>query len=320
MTIAAALDDPRAEAAIAWMVEINSGEMSDRTYGEFEAWLHADPRNESVWIRLQENLMPCSVAARQGLPRGTMTRRLMRQQQTRRSVLAGFVGVCGVGTTGLALTDRFLPLNHILADQVTLTAQQKRLTLADGSELVLAPRTAVNVRYEPGLRAVQLLQGKMLMRVADRSVPFHAEAGDATLVSQAGVFLVERYGGVLTLSGLEGLGRVGRGGTQDGLGRGEEIEIADGRVRRRTVDIESATAWLDGLLVAKDRPLGSIVDGIRPYFPGVIRLDPAVGALRATGVFSLVNPSDTLDALAESLGLSITRIVKYWVTLQPGGT
>ncbi|MCJ2074993.1 DUF4880 domain-containing protein [Methylobacterium sp. E-016] len=317
MTAATMLDDPRAEAAIAWMVEINSGEMSEKAYREFEAWLQADQRNESVWIRLQESLLPCGVAARQGLVRGSVTKRLMQRRQSRRTVLASLAGVFGIGTAGLALTDRFLPLNHILADQVTLTAQQKRLTLVDGSELVLSPRTAVDLQYEPGLRAMRLLDGKVLMRIAARSVPFHAQVEDVTLNTEAGTFLVERREGVLTLSGLEGAARVGRGGAGDGLSRGEQIEFAGGRVRRRAFDIESATAWLDGLLVAKDRPLGSIVDGIRPYFPGVIRLDPAVTSLHATGVFSLVNPSDTLDALAESLGLSINRIAGYWVTLRP---
>jgi transmembrane sensor len=321
MTRGDQLDDPRAEIAIGRMVEMNSGEMSERKYRSFEAWLQADPRNETVWVRLQEGLMPCGVATRHGMNRGVLTERLLKKQQNRRTFLTSLAGVVGLGTVGFSAANRFLPLNYVLADHFTLTAQQERVTLADGSEIMLAPRSAIDLRYREGLRAVHLLDGQAMVRVAARAAPFELSAGGVDLWAASGTFLVEKQDDVLSLSGIEGRAHVGRGGNADyGLNRGDQLVFAGSQVRRQSADLEASTAWVDGLLVAKDRTVASIVDGLRPYFPGVIRVDAAAATVRATGVFSLKNPNDALDALASSLGLSVTRIARYWVEIGPRAT
>ena len=316
MSAVGQLDDPQAEAAIGWMVEMTSGAMSKQQYQIFEAWLQADPRNETAWVRLQEALMPCGVAARQGLDRGVLTNRLVKRQHNRRTFLAGLIGTVGVGALATAVVDRFLPLSHLLADRFTLTAQHERVMLADGSELTLAPQTAVDLEYKDGLRGVRLLSGEVMIRVVSRAAPFQLNVDGIVLQTLSGTFMVETRTGTVNVSGIEGKGRVNRGlNAAYDVARGDELVFTDGQVRRVAADLETTTAWIDGLLVAKDRTVGSIVEGLRPYFPGVIRLDPRVADMHATGVFSLKNPNDAFDALSEALGLSITRVARYWVMI-----
>ncbi|MGW5960953.1 FecR family protein [Methylorubrum thiocyanatum] len=313
------LDDPWAEAAIEWMVELGAGTASERQVRAFEAWLHADARNEAAWIRLQEGLMPYGVASRQGTLRDLLRPVRSRRPPSRRSVLTGLVAVVGAGGAAGSLANRFVPLDGVLADHFTYTGEQQNVRLADGSELVLAPRTAVNVRYEPGLRGIQLVEGEVLVRAASRATPFHASLGALTLRTQSGEFVLDRRGAALSVTGVQGAGELEGPdlGRVQSVALGDLIEVVEGRVRRSTTDREAATAWLSKLLVATDRPLAAVVDKLRPYFPGVIRLDPAIASLRVTGVFSLKDPNAVLDSLAETLGLSVSRIAGYWVSLGP---
>ncbi|MCY1644731.1 FecR family protein [Methylorubrum sp. SL192] len=312
------LEDPRAEAAVGWMVEMGSGPMSEHQIRAFEAWLEADPLNEAAWIRLQGGMMPYGIASRHRLQPDLLARRRGRSP-TRRTLLTGLCAVLGAGAAGGSLLNRFVPLGGVLADHVTLTAQNRSVPLADGSETVLSPRTAMNLRYEPGLRGIQLVSGEVLVRIASRATPFHVTVGPLTLRAQAGIFVLEDRNEVVTVTGVQGTGELAGLGAEgpQAVAPGDLLEFGDGRLHRLVADRDAATAWLDGLLVAKDRPLAAIVDKLRPYFPGVIRVDPSVSALRVTGVFSLKDPSAALDALAESLDLSISRLTHYWVSLGP---
>ncbi|MEH3118171.1 MAG: FecR domain-containing protein [Methylorubrum populi] len=314
-------EDAHAEAAIQWMVEMNSGEMSEIQVRAFETWLKTDHANETAWIRLQEGLMPCGIAARNGMMgHDVLTRRLAAGRQNRRTFIAGLASLIGVGTIGSGIADRFVPLGNILADRFTRTGGQETVALADGSELVLASRTAINIVYETGLRAVQLLDGEVLVRAASRATPFEIRAGSMALETFGGTFLVEGRAERLAVTGVEGSGRVRHvPGGHEPVASGDMVEFAGGHRRRRKVDIEAATAWLEGLLVAKDSDLLAITTQLQRYFSGIIQVDPAIADLRATGVFSLRNPEAALDALAESLDLSLTRVSRLWIKLGPAG-
>ncbi|MGY2047957.1 FecR family protein [Methylobacterium sp. JK268] len=315
-----ARDDLPVEAAIGWMVELSSGAVTDQQRRAFEGWIGADPRHEAAWLQLQEGLMPLGVAARQDLPRGALTAHLAgRRRPDRRSVLAGLAAALGLGTAGALVADRFVPLGHLLADHVTRTGEQESVRLADGSEAVLGPRTALDVDYAAGRRALRLIEGEVLLRVAARSAPFRLDAGPLSLEAGSGRFLVERRADLLAATGLDGVAEIALdAGGRVPLGRGERVALERGGFRRQAVDPDDATAWLDGLLVAKNRSVASIVRALRPYFPGMIRLDPAVAEIRVTGVLPLRRPHEALEILAASQNLSMTSVAHYWVAIGPG--
>ncbi|MGY2051060.1 DUF4880 domain-containing protein, partial [Methylobacterium sp. JK268] len=156
-----ARDDLPVDAAIGWMVELSSGAVTDQQRRAFERWIGADPRHEAAWLQLQEGLMPLGVAARQDLPRGALTAHLAGRRMDRRSVVAGLAAALGLGPAGALVADRFVPLGHLLADHVTRTGEQESVRLADGSEAVLGPRTALDVDYAAGRRALRLIEGEV---------------------------------------------------------------------------------------------------------------------------------------------------------------
>jgi len=60
-----------------------------------------------------------------------------------------------------------------------------------------------------------------------------------------------------------------------------------------------------------------VIEALRPYRPGVLRLDPAIAQLRVSGLFRLDNPQQVLDTLARTLPIRIARHTDLWVTLSP---
>ncbi|KQR69958.1 FecR family protein [Rhizobium sp. Leaf341] len=310
------LDDPRAEIAIEWMIEMSSGEMSESRARSFEAWLNADERNETAWIRLQEGLMPCGVAARAGLTDGALGQRLLKKQASRRKFLTGIVGLAGTGALALATADHMLPAGALSADHFTLTAQQKQVQLADGSRLTLAPRAAVAVRFTERERVLRLFDGEILVDVAEGRQPFRVDTGALNLRSDGGTFVLHHQPARLSVTGIKGRGSVDSRPVEQ-IAPGLDFIFAGDRIERGTADPDVATAWTDGMLLAKDKALGTIIDELRPYFHGVIRLDPAIADMRATAVLRLADTNGSIDVLATSLNLKVRRFSHYWVSVGP---
>lgn len=308
------LDDPRAEAAVQWMVEMSSGDVTPLQQQHFEAWLGADPLNEAAWRKLCDGLTPFGVVSQRPLPPGKLARRVLQAQSTRRKILTGLAGVVGVGALGVTVTDRYLPLHGLLADHFTSTGNRKHVQLGDDSEVVLAPRTAINVAYTDTERGIQLLDGEILLRVRARQAPFTAAAGEITLTTAEGSFVLSKRGDLIAVTGIDGVAHLGQSVS---VQRNEKIVYADNRFEREAADADVVAAWVDGLLIARNRTVASVIEDIQPYFPGVIRVDPAIGHLRVTAVLKLAEPSVAVDTLADSLGLRVRRISPYWISIGP---
>lgn len=310
------LDDPVAEEAVAWMVEFMSGEMTEARKRAFEAWLTGGPERERAWIRLQGSLHPYGVAARTPTIRDVLVAGAP-PRRSRRAVLGAVAGLLGLGG-GLAVADRFVPLPLLLADRITRTAERRRVILADSSMLDMAPRSAVDLGPRDDPRRVQLREGRVLAEVVRAPQRFVLDAPGLTLNAAEGRFVLDARDGRVAATALAG--EAGLAVAGENLGRLEPgtrfVSDADG-ARREPADVEVAAGWTQDLLIARGETVADIVRELRPYFPGVIRFDPAVGGRRATGVFRLDQPGAAVKALADSLDLDATAVGPYWISIGP---
>jgi transmembrane sensor len=78
-----------------------------------------------------------------------------------------------------------------------------------------------------------------------------------------------------------------------------------------------APGWREGVLMAKNQPLGDFLRELSAYRPGVLRWEPELEALRVTGSFRLDDTDRVLALLAASLPLDVHSRTRYWVTLLP---
>ncbi|MNX84677.1 fec operon regulator FecR [compost metagenome] len=81
-------------------------------------------------------------------------------------------------------------------------------------------------------------------------------------------------------------------------------------------DIESVS-WDKGMLLANNMRLDELLGELSRYRSGVLRCHPDVAALRVSGAFSLRDTDASLRLLSDTLPLNISRMTRYWLSVEP---
>lgn len=305
--------DRAAEEAIAWMVRLRAGREEPRQQARFQAWLARDPAHEQAWTRLQQSLGGHYDIVRRAP--GEMREPLLQSELGRRDVLRGLAGI-GLLGGGAWLTARTPTGQSYMADLRTGTGERRRVTLEDGSQLTLNAGSAVDVAFSTEGRVLRLLQGSLEIQVAadpDRPLIVQTSQGSARALGTR--FLVEQQADATRVVVLEHAVQVSLpSGARLDLQEGQAAQLQAGRIERLVGEQGYRADWLEGRLSVLDEPLEAVIDTLRPYRRGLMRLAPDVRQLRVQGVFPLDDSERTLTALAETLPI---RVDTYgpWLTL-----
>jgi transmembrane sensor len=73
-------------------------------------------------------------------------------------------------------------------------------------------------------------------------------------------------------------------------------------------------AWVDGVISVRDQSLGEVIEALRPYQTGIIRISPQAARVRIFGVFSLAQPQQMLQDLVNTHPIQI-RQWGSWLTV-----
>ncbi|MNF79363.1 fec operon regulator FecR [compost metagenome] len=103
-------------------------------------------------------------------------------------------------------------------------------------------------------------------------------------------------------------------GTTLDLQEGQSALLYAGKIVPVAGDQRHRADWLSGRLNVLDDPLEHVVDALRPYSRGFVRVAPEVRGLRVQGVFPLNDPDRVFTALAETLPIRVDRY-SPWLTL-----
>ncbi|ABY96668.1 FecR family protein [Pseudomonas sp. SbB1] len=305
--------NPAAEQAVAWMVRLRSGRDDARQQALFQQWLGDDPANVHAWEQLQRGLGEHFEVVRRAP--GALRDTLLQPEVGRRDVLRAMAGLSVLGgslwfaassDTGQALT----------ADLRTGTGERRSLTLADGSRLALNADSAVDLAFSGSHRLVRLRRGGLVVQVAaDPSRPFIVRSAQGDVRALGTRFLVEQLADATRVVVLEHAVRAS-------LPNGTELDLAEGQAAllhaQRIEPLAAGQAyradWVQGHLSVLDEPLALVIDALRPYRPGFVRVSPQVRNLRVQGVFPLDDSERTLAALEETMPISVKRY-GAWLTL-----
>ena len=305
--------NPAAEQAVAWMVRLRSGRDDARQQALFQQWLGDDPANVHAWEQLQRGLGEHFEVVRRAP--GALRDTLLQPEVGRRDVLRAMAGLSVLGgslwfaassDTGQALT----------ADLRTGTGERRSLTLADGSRLTLNADSAVDLAFSGSHRLVRLRRGGLVVQVAaDPSRPFIVRSAQGDVRALGTRFLVEQLADATRVVVLEHAVRAS-------LPNGTELDLAEGQAAllhaQRIEPLAAGQAyradWVQGHLSVLDEPLALVIDALRPYRPGFVRVSPQVRNLRVQGVFPLDDSERTLAALEETMPISVKRY-GAWLTL-----
>ncbi|QKC95905.1 FecR family protein [Mesorhizobium sp. NZP2298] len=237
----------------------------------------------------------------------------------RKVILTGLAGLAALGSGALYGPDLLIRLK---ADQITSTAELRRVTLSDGSVVTLGPNSAMRSALTPDLRRVELLAGMAFFEVAaDAARPFQVQMETLTSTALGTAFDVSRDAGLLTVSVAHGLVEVAMPASPlartQRLSGGEWLALDDSTlaVERGTRDAGQIAAWRDGLIVAERETVASVVARIARWQAGrVVIADSGLGAGRISGVFDLGNPLAALEAVVQPHNGKVRRI-SPWLTV-----
>ncbi|WP_421557332.1 FecR domain-containing protein [Pseudomonas canadensis] len=311
------MSDELIDSATRWYVLLRSGQATAGDWQRYEQWRAADPRHDALCRQLESRLGMFQVPQAQGVS-GKVVQQALEASSSRRHVLQ--VALAGAGVSvGAALLAKPLgvPLTELTADIRTGTGERRAVTLDDGSELLLNAQSAADIQFDPQRRLVRLREGELLAKVAsDRIRPFLIQTDQTRLRAYGNRFLVREREGLGQVVALNGAVEIdGQNGERLQLAAGHEVHYDRAGFGPVQASSSGATAWVDGFLQVRDRPLAEVIDALRPYHNGVLRLDPAVAGLRVSGLYRLDNPQQILDTLARTLPIHITRRTGLWVTV-----
>jgi len=318
--------DPALSMAVEWVVLLRSGQVGQRERAGFEAWRKESVGNQAAYDRIAKAFGAFEVLRERGVT-GTVAHQTV-QGVSRRSVVRATLSVAGLGAGmgGGLLGWRIADQQGLLADQHTGFAQRQEGSLPDGSTLMLDARTAVDVAFNQGQRTLKLHHGRLLVTAfavgADAQRPLRVQTPQGQVSSEPGQtaqFVVQqrRESNLLQVTAIKGrLAAVAPGGTRVQIASGEQATLS--ALGAPTVAAARGTEalWTRGLIAMDNQPLGELVEALRDYRPGLLRVDPRAAQISISGVFSLDDTDRTLRALSETQPVRVNKRTPYWVTIE----
>lgn len=316
------IDPDIVEQAVAWLVKIQSGSASVREAEVCDLWRRSHPDHERAWLRLSglgRDLREGTGAVPAQVVRSTL-RGADRQQ--RRWALKAVAGL-GVGTVAAwTLRHDVAALN---ADHRTVAGERRQVVLADGTQVLLNTRTAIDVQMDATSRTLRLLDGEIMVSTAKDAAgrPFAVLGRDGRLVPVGTRFVVRTFddadGPRSELTVLEGAVDL-RAGAGEGapvlrVPAGRRVGYSASGAGALTAPGEGAAAWTDGSLVVERMPLAEFVAELGRYRPGVLRCDRAVSEVLVSGAFPFADTDAVLRMLEETLPVRVRSLSRYWVTV-----
>lgn len=305
--------------AIAWFTRMN-GRSSTADREDFARWLAASAVHERHYAevqRLWSDLGPLSDAVEQR-DATALAGPLQKIEDLRRRRRSGKLAAGAVLGLLLCLVIGWFWLErpHLLqdwrADYATARAEQRNLTLADGSTVLLDADSAIAVDLSATERRVELIRGTAFFSVVPGQAPFIVSArnGEARVLgTRFEVAAEDREVSVTLDSGSVEVA------LRDGSGRlvlkpGESVAYDATKLSSaNAVDLAEATAWRQGRYVFTNIRLADVLERIGRYRGGrIVVTSGELGERRVSGNIALRDGNAALAAVQSSVGFQVVTL------------
>lgn len=318
------------DEACGWLTKLHSGHFTTVEQQQLAAWLSADPTHEQAWQKaetlwqrmdqLHGRDIPGSTPLPQERHLTTQAYQPIRFYSTAKPVPRRYRRRCQLSAVACSvllavLLTTLYPPSLWQADYVTSKGEQRTVTLADGSRVILNSATALAVLFDGSVRRVELLQGEAFFEVAkNKYQPFIVAVDNKEVRAVGTAFDVDRRPDWTKVELVEGI---------------VEIQISSDQNRKRlnagqtaligadTVNIQSAgqtgnmALWRDGYLQFDGLPLHEAIDQINQYRAGrVVLMNNRLASKRVSGLFRL----DALDQALASLQAAVPELQMVSIT------
>lgn len=310
------MDMKTLEAAATWYVQLNDGDADTARTQAWQAWLAASPAHAEAWARVEKLQRQWSTVPRQAALAG-----LGAAQAQRREVLKVLGLLLAVGG-GTWLASEQVPYRALLAQQRTGSGERRSLRLDDGSQLELNVDTALDVRFDAQVRAIQLYRGEILINTARDAArrPFIVHTDNGSVRALGTQFNVRQTAQQTQVGVLQSAVEIRPQRHPDQVLRLDAGQQAgfdrDVIGRTQTLPADSA-AWVQGMLSVNDWRLGDFIAELGRYRPGLLRCAPSIQGMRISGSFAIDDTDIALANLPKSLPVKVRYLSRYWVSVEP---
>ena len=296
---------PHWNAALDWWLRLQDQPADLALHRELRDWLAADPAHQAAFDKVQR-VWQFSGALNFATPTPCRRRRRL-------------YGVACAASLLLA-TVLLVPL-FFAPDWRSEKGQHLQVRLEDGSEVLLASDSAIDVHFDANMRRVVLRQGRAFFSVQpDPSRPFLVNADRLRIQVTGTRFDVARYDSQITVEVASGSVRVAGEQVRNtaDLGAGQRLSLRSGaqQWQQAVLPAEAVATWRDWQLLVRDVPLRDVVEQLRPYLPGLVLLPDAELADRhVTARLDLHMPEQALQAAVEAVDGQLRTLPPYFLAL-----
>lgn len=305
-----------AEQAVSWLIEMQSGQFAAPRQQAWQHWLNSDGEHQRAWAHIQRVNQRLS-----GLSSPLAHAAINAPKSSGRRQVLKLLLLLGAGSAaGWGLRDQ-IALQPLLADYHNGVGERRKIVLADDSEIHLNTASAIDVRFDAQQRLIKLLQGEIMLTVANDSRPLNLMTAEGSIrpTSPTSRFDVRQREGKTQLAVFSGNVQIS---PETFPGPGLQVQAAQqvGFNRNtwepvRPVDASSG-AWADGMLVAAHMRLQDFLAELSRYRRGRLECDAKVADLLISGSYPLANSERILDLLEVALPVRVKRFTRYWVTVE----
>jgi len=307
--------------AAEWAVRLDAGALTADEQAELDKWQSVNARNRGALLHWRAALVDVhrlaalaghrKLSAAEGRAVSSeppKTRAPCGRSANRRWFIAA--SVLAVSLTGGGAWWALGRMNVYMSG----VGEVRRVSLADGSSMVLNTATEATVKFDQARREVELATGEGLFEVAkDPRRPFIVRAGSVSVRAVGTVFAVRTHEQRVDVTVTEGVVEL-----LDNAGR------ADSNVIRRVTANESATvmetrqvevrsirhdeaerrlAWREGMLAFAGETLATAVDEINSHNHRHVVIDDVdLAGRRVDGLFRANDPDGFAQTVAAALG------------------
>ncbi|MCA3254075.1 MAG: FecR domain-containing protein [Alphaproteobacteria bacterium] len=312
-------EDTAFRDAADWHARLAAPDASVADWEAFTAWLEADPKRRDAYTQMEllaaeieagRDALADAVAAQPAPPAEVVSLDAVRASRVQRWLRPA--GAVAAAVAGLLAFQTLIPAAPVPVDYATGPAQQRSVTLADGTTAQLNAGTRIRVTFGDGERRVELAQGEAAFDVVhDPANPFVVSAGGSEIRDIGTSFAVRREPAQLTVTVTKGVVDLGPDDAPDsGRARvvaGQQAVATASRITVKPVDVAAATAWRQGRLVYTDAPLAEVAADIARYGGRPVTVAPSAAGLRFTGVLLLDKESEMIARLESLLPVQAER-------------
>jgi transmembrane sensor len=306
-----------AEAA-QWAVRLCGSPLSPEEQDELDRWLAIDSRHPGALLRARAawlDLDRLAALANKSVPQstGAEERPPVRERLfERRRVLAAAVSALSLGI-GAALWWASTDRGSVYVSEV---GEIRRVTLSDGSTLVLNTASEARVLFGKAGREVQLVRGEALFEVTkDPTRPFQVRTDDVIVRAVGTVFAVRTQTQRVEVTVADGAVEVTAEHREGGsaarrVGTREEAILQGGRAiqvqRIRGEELERRLAWREGMADFDGESLAEAIEEInRHNHRHIVVNDPALAARPVVGVFRANDAANFAETVATALNAEV---------------